>query len=240
MHDSAKMAESLGPRRIHWGCSQLCRWRLGAWQLVILAAMLGTFKGSGDPGAVSDTGHARRPSAPAEPSSGVILPASASQALSAAYTVTVIVFEDCDIVRTTHIAMDIFHGDRATIRNIRFDNIRVELDDRQSRPQYQQQRGQVYLANAGDDYCPNLFAISVVRTHYNRDDDRGIVRNVLFKDITVIGNHQPSATIVGQDNDHNVSGVRIENLRFNGRRLSTAEEAALTVGPFAEGVEFLK
>ena len=38
-------------------------------------------------------------------------------------------FEDCDIIRTTHIAMDIQHGDRAAIRDIRFENLRVEVAD---------------------------------------------------------------------------------------------------------------
>ena len=47
-----------------------------------------------------------------------------------------ITFENCDIVRTTHIAMDIQHGDRATVRDIRFENIRVEIDHVEPAPAY--------------------------------------------------------------------------------------------------------
>jgi hypothetical protein len=46
-------------------------------------------------------------------------------------------FEDCDIVRTTHIAMDIQHGDRAAVRDIRFQNIRVEIDPTNPGPRMQ-------------------------------------------------------------------------------------------------------
>jgi len=48
--------------------------------------------------------------------------------------ITGITFADCDIVWTTHIAIDIQHGDRAAIRDIRFERIRVEIDDQNPAP----------------------------------------------------------------------------------------------------------
>jgi len=36
-------------------------------------------------------------------------------------------FEDCDVIRTTHVALDIQHGDRASVHDIRFENIRTPL-----------------------------------------------------------------------------------------------------------------
>ena len=59
-----------------------------------------------------------------------------------------IVFEDCDIVRTTHISMDIQHGDRAAIRNIRFESIRVEIDEWNPRPRMQSSPEEKYQADA--------------------------------------------------------------------------------------------
>ena len=43
--------------------------------------------------------------------------------------ITDVVFRDIDVIRNTHIAMDIQHSDRAAIHDIRFENIRVEVDD---------------------------------------------------------------------------------------------------------------
>jgi hypothetical protein len=51
---------------------------------------------------------------------------------------TGIEFRDIDIIRTCHIAMDIQHGDRAAVHGIRFENIRVEVDDFNPRPTIQQ------------------------------------------------------------------------------------------------------
>ena len=40
-----------------------------------------------------------------------------------------VLFEDCDIIHVTHVAMDVQNSDRALCRNIAFQHIRVELDD---------------------------------------------------------------------------------------------------------------
>ena len=40
-----------------------------------------------------------------------------------------LVFRNCDIIRTAYIAMDIQHGDRAAVKDVRFENIRLEVDD---------------------------------------------------------------------------------------------------------------
>ena len=65
-----------------------------------------------------------------------------------------IAFEDCDIIRTTHIAMDIQHGDRAAIRDIRFENIRVEVDDRNLQPRIQNSREEKYADSSGGPLLP--------------------------------------------------------------------------------------
>jgi len=145
-------------------------------------------------------------------------------------------FEDCDIVRTTHIAMDIQHGDRAAVRNVRFENVRVEIDDRNPLPRLQQSREEKYPADAGD-YCPALMVIVIYKTHYSRDTERGTVRDVLFKDISVFGRVPPSS-FRGFDAAHGVENVTIQNLRFNGQPLRDAAAARLTIGPHVRGVQF--
>ncbi len=147
-------------------------------------------------------------------------------------------FEDCDIVRTTHIAMDIQHGDRAAVRDIRFEGIRVEIDDQNPRPRMQQNREEKYPADAPDGYCPTLLEIVIRKNPYSQDDDRGTVREIVFKDITVLSRLPPPSSFRGFDAEHTVEGVTIQNLRFNGRPIGAANEAHLTVGAHVRGVQF--
>ncbi len=57
--------------------------------------------------------------------------------------------------------MDIQHGDRAAIRSIRFENIRVEIDERNPQPRMQGNREEQYPANAESRYCPTLLEIVI-------------------------------------------------------------------------------
>ena len=141
-------------------------------------------------------------------------------------------------MRTTHIAIDIQHGDRAAIRNIRFERIRVEIDDQNPTPRMQQNRDEKYPADAQDGYCPTLLVIVIYQTPYSKDEVRGTVRDIVFQDITVLSRLQPSSSFRGFDAEHTVEGVTIQNLRFNDRPICDAAEARLTVGPHASGIQF--
>jgi len=151
-----------------------------------------------------------------------------------------VAFEDCDIVRTTHVAMDIFHGDRAIVHDIRFENNRVDMNGWQPRPQFQSKSGEHYKADGGDRYCPALLSISIQKTHYAKDPERGKVRNVLFKDIKVTGADRPPSILSGLDAEHDVAGVKIQNLRFNGQWVGSPGEAGLAIGPHVQEVQFTK
>jgi hypothetical protein len=152
--------------------------------------------------------------------------------------ITGITFADCDIVRTTHIAMDIQHGDRAAIRDIRFERIRVEIDDQNPTPRMQQNRDEKYAVDTQDGYCPTLLVIVIYQTPYSKDEVRGTVRDIVFQDITVLSRLQPLSSFRGFDAEHTVEGVTIQNLRFNDRPIRDAAEARLTVGPYVSGVQF--
>jgi hypothetical protein len=149
-----------------------------------------------------------------------------------------ITFADCDIVRTTHIAIDIQHGDRAAVRDIRFERIRVEIDDHNPPPRMQQNRDEKYPDDAQEGYCPTLLEIVIRKNSYSQDEDRGTVRDIVFQDITVFSRLQPPSSFRGFDAEHAVEGVTIRNLRFNDRPIRDAIEARLTVGPHARGVQF--
>ena len=152
---------------------------------------------------------------------------------------TDIVFRDCDIVRTTHIAMDIQHGDRAVVRDIRFENIRVEVDDVNPRPRMQQTRDETYEADPNDDYRPYLLYMIIRPTRYSRDQQAGVVRNVVFKEISVTGKLFPPSCFRGADDEHTVAGVTIDNLRVNGQRCHGPEDARLEIHPHVADVTFV-
>lgn len=148
-----------------------------------------------------------------------------------------IAFEDSDIVRTTHIAMDIQHGDRAAVHGIRFADVRVEVDDWNPHPRLQRNREDTYQADPKDGYRPNLMVIVIYKTNYSKDQQRGTVRDVRFKDISVTGPLPPSS-FRGFDAEHGVDGVTITNLRVGGKTVATSDEARLQLGPFVANVRF--
>lgn len=117
-------------------------------------------------------------------------------------------------------------GDENLIRNVRFENIRIE-DFRQGQ-----------LVN--------------LRIFYNKKyckaPGRGI-ENVLFKDITYTGNHSELSMIIGYDASRKVKHVRFENLVINGERISdkmpgkpgwykTGDMARIFIGEHVENVSF--
>lgn len=149
---------------------------------------------------------------------------------------TDVLFDDIDIIRTTHIAMDIQHGDRAAVSGIRFENIRVEVDDFNPQPLLQKERGLAYNPDPKAGYLPSLFVIIIRPNRYSQDTERGTVRDVLFKNISVTSKVMPPSSFTGLDAEHDVRGVRIENLLFNGRPVTTVEDARIRIGAHVEDV----
>ena len=124
--------------------------------------------------------------------------------------------------------MSINAGDNNIVRNVRFENIRVE-DFREGQ-----------LLN--------------LRIFYNKKyckaPGRGI-ENVLFKDITYDGNRANLSIIEGYDEERTIRGVRFENLRINGQLITddmpgkpawyqTGDMAGIYIGPHVEDVTFTK
>lgn len=119
-------------------------------------------------------------------------------------------------------------GDNNLIRNVRFENIRIE-DFRQGQ-----------LVN--------------LRIFYNEKyctaPGRGI-ENILFKDISYTGENAEVSMIIGYDKERKVKNVRFENLRINGEVIyddmptkpkwyKTGDMGRIFVGEHTEGITFLK
>ena len=123
------------------------------------------------------------------------------------------------------------------MRDIRFQDIRVEVDQNNPRPRMQGKPGETYSPGA-QDYFPELIVIVIQKNFYPHDDQRGTVRNVLFKNISVTGSRMLASWMRGLDAEHNVSGVSIENLSFNGERLQNAKDARLRIDKHVDDVLF--
>lgn len=124
--------------------------------------------------------------------------------------------------------MAINAGDNNLVRNVRFENIRVE-DFRQGQ-----------LVNLRVSF----------NKKYCKAPGRGI-ENVLFKDITYNGTHAEMSHIVGYNAERMVRNIRFENLRINGKLFAddmpdkpawykTGDMARIFVGEHVEGVVFTK
>jgi alpha-L-fucosidase len=122
--------------------------------------------------------------------------------------------------------MSLNAGDSNLIRNVRFENIRVE----------DFQEGQLV----------NLRVM--FNKMYNTSPGRGI-ENVLFKDITYNGTHANLSVIAGYDDTRNIKNVVFENLKINGRVISdnmpgkpgyykTGDMCRFFVGEHVDGLVF--
>ncbi len=166
-----------------------------------------------------------------------------------------VVFRDIDVIRNTHIAMDIQHSDRAAIHDIRYEDVRVEVDDYNPLPLIQNQPGEKYnphteapAAACGGCatlptqtvYVPNLLVIVIHPTAITRDQEAGTVRDVIFKDISVTGRTMPPSAFTGLDAMHDVRGVTIENMRYNGRPITNAGDAGLEIRKYVQDVRFVE
>jgi polygalacturonase len=142
-------------------------------------------------------------------------------------------FRDCDVIHVEDGAVfSIHNGDLATVRNIRFENIRVE-DARQKlfdlaifltqysldRPTDPEERRRRYLNGAWD----GVLSVSPAQ-HAAHAPHRGQVQDVVFKDIAVVDGQLPFSVISGFDAEHPIQNVAFDNLTVHGQRIRDAEQ----------------
>jgi hypothetical protein len=106
----------------------------------------------------------------------------------------------------------IHNGDRATVSDVVYDDIRVE------------------------DSHGLLVDFQVLQSRYSKDKDRGQIQRVRFHNIRVTGKELPSR-IQGFDVRHAVEGVEFDDFRVNGKRWRDEAGAQLKV-EHASGVRF--
>jgi len=147
-----------------------------------------------------------------------------------------ITFKECDIIHVEDGAvLSIHNGDRSTVQDIRFENIRIE-DAHQKlfdvaiflsqysvdRPQNPDERRIRYLQSAWD----GVLNVTDENRKYH-SQFRGQIRNIYFKDIYVTDGLFPFSVFHGFDKEHRVENVTIENLVVHGRKITSIEEAKI-------------
>jgi len=127
-----------------------------------------------------------------------------------------LVFRNCDVIHNIvwRGTLAINPSDRAEISNVLFENIRVE------------------------DARTGLIELAIEETQWGTDDERGNIRGVVFKDITVTGGPFPSSVIRGYDETHGVGDVTIENLVIHGKQILNPEDGRFQIGPHVKNVTF--
>ncbi len=114
-------------------------------------------------------------------------------------------------------ALGITAGDSNLIRDVTFENVRVERIE----------EGKLFNFHVG------------FNAKYNTSAGRGI-ENVKLRNISFTGAGSPSpAVIFGYDSSHGVHGVILDNVRIAGKLL-TGSSGALDIGAFADGITFVK
>ncbi|MFI3317461.1 MAG: glycosyl hydrolase family 28 protein [Rikenellaceae bacterium] len=148
--------------------------------------------------------------------------------------VTNVLFEDCDVIhdvgRAT--ALRVYHCDSAVISDVTFQNIRVEEGRR-------------------------LISVWIGSTRWSKTEERGHIRNVVFRDITttsapidptikgfqdatdwnpyIIKDHA-SVEVIGYDEQHLVENVTFENVIIDGKKFD--ESRTIFVNEFALNIQF--
>lgn len=147
-----------------------------------------------------------------------------------------VIFEDCDLIHVSGVAMDVTTHDRARCENILFRDIRVELDDDFTRPILQLRKDQVYEVEPDDDHSPLLINLEVGTGYCTVDPVRGSIEGVRFQDVEVTSRRAPPSRINGHDAEHMVRRVSNENLRVNGKTVTSLEAGAITVNEFVKNI----
>ncbi len=115
-----------------------------------------------------------------------------------------VLFEDADVIhdKGREWTLRVFHCDAARVSNIRFENIRIEES-------------------------PRLISLWIGKFVWTRDQERGHIQGVTFKDIIAAADPL-RIELQGFDETHGVSDVVFQDVRVNGRALTRADVKANT------------
>ena len=148
-----------------------------------------------------------------------------------------IVIRDCDIIHASIAVLNIDNHGHAMVRDIRFENIRIEMDDGSPKPVFQREHDQVYTDPSAGTHVPLLALIQITKSFYAKTEKYGHIKDVLMKDITVIGDQPPRSAVLGYNAEYMVENLIIENLRFGDQVVTDLKSGHFEIGDFVKNVK---
>lgn len=141
-----------------------------------------------------------------------------------------IIFRDCDIIHHTSDVMDIGNQDRANIHDVLFEDIRVEYSIYDI--EITKKIFEIFSGHS------NKLVRSIVDCGiWSCDDIPGQNHHITFRNIDVLtdGNVSfPESYISGKDAEHTSRNFVFENVKFNGKRLTSIDQLNLQLGDYVE------
>lgn len=121
-------------------------------------------------------------------------------------TIKNVTFKNCDLIHVEgpEGTFTIHNGDRAVVKNILYEDIRVE------------------------DSYGWLIDFKILSSRYSRDKTRGYIQNVRFKNITVECDRFPYSQLLGFDETNRIKGVTLENFVINGTKITSTYNGMIT------------
>lgn len=121
-------------------------------------------------------------------------------------TIQNITFRNCDLIHVEgpEGTFTIHNGDRAVVKNVLYEDIRVE------------------------DASGWLIDFKILRSRYSKDTTRGFIENIHFKNITVEGERFPYSQLLGFDETNRIKGVTLENLFIHGIKVTSTYNGMIT------------
>lgn len=130
-------------------------------------------------------------------------------------TIQNITFRDCDLIHTEgpEGTFTIHNGDRAVVKNVLYDDIRVE------------------------DSQGWLIDFKVLFSQYSKDSTRGKIEDVHFRNIRVEGDRLPYSQMLGFSDDFGIKNVTLENFYLHGVKVTSTYNGMITTN-HTTGLQF--
>ncbi len=149
-----------------------------------------------------------------------------------------VTFRNCDLIRNSSAAMDIYNVDYGDVHDIVFDNIRVEYDPVCHKPRLQKNDEESYPVDPNSTFMPWLMNAEIVKhMEYSEGlERRGRNRNIVFRNINVFSDRMPPSRFSGYDDEHLTENVKIINLSLNGKKLINLNKTSFSVETFTKNI----
>jgi len=135
-----------------------------------------------------------------------------------------VVFRNCDVLFSRNWALGVHVSDGGTIGPVLFEGINVLYPQTSIIPHMGRQS----------------IKLDIVRDIWGKDDRRGHIRDITFRDITIAGKDIPPIAINGFDAAHCVEDVSFENLKVSGLRVVSPEDQIFHCNEHVRNINVLK